>query len=480
MPKKTENKYDKFFPKMSEKEKAKRAGEILAAYERAYSDKLDAMHQQGGGFTKYDSEKLNEARIWSKAGVEVFDVAMVGPFSVKEMVSLLGIQLPSPCDNDCFVKAMDECLGVTTFGLKETKSGLYYADFSEKMRADIKAFEDKDEKYILTRWDKFWGFFGYKTDHARAVETSLASLEVYKKRQQLFTRSFMINQLIYANHSMLENTKASYNHMKDIVDTAKSKLTGWSMLFFGNEKPNDYILDNGKKVSPVSLCMAILHHRGEYDFSEIGPKQLAEMAEKDEKLRKEIQEIGAQISEMIKNKENAVKAYKKFKGYPLELTDLKNITKTYDTKLKAMLKPENPRKVYLYKTMEYIQFGKNKDSEKKQIFGNCCTAFKMMDDMAKIFGKKDEVYGYKNAIDENVREQVKKTIEAVNLYDALAESNYDKAMELSPAGKNDFVNLEAVIKHCENNIFRIEADYNKTRVKSAFDKEYKMDEEFQI
>lgn len=443
-------KYDKLFPKMTEKQKRERINIIKAEYDKARK-KHDEERIGAGSFV---SEEMRTSKAWMKIGADPLITAMVGPFSVAEMMELLGMEYPD-LDRESLIKAMDACMGVTRFEIKEGKGSIFTVDFSDKMKADMKAFEEKNEKYLLTRWDKFLGFFGIKTDHARAVETSIAALEAYREKRQELNKKVVISQLSQGRRLMLDKTKPALDRMKEIAAGAKGRFAGWNTIFFDGKKPNDYILDNGKKVSAFSLCMAIMHQRTEYDFSDMSPKQFADLMEKDEKLREEVKAVGTKISEMIANKEAAGD---------------KETAKSFDKELKDMLKPQNPRRMYLSRSVDYIRMGRDKAAEKREIFSNTCVAIKVMDDMAKIFGKDDMVYGNKNAIDKNVEEQIKKllikTNSTVNLYEALAKENYDTALKLSPEGKNDYTNLEAVINQCERTINRFEAEYNGQPVKT--------------
>ena len=59
--------------------------------------------------------------------------------------------------------------------------------------------------------------------------------------------------------------------------------------------------------------------------------------------------------------------------------------------------------------------------------GNYYVVLKTMNDMAKIFGKNDEIYSNKNEIDKAVEEQIKDTITMKKVSTALEKEKYDIA-----------------------------------------------------
>ena len=64
----------------------------------------------------------------------------------------------------------------------------------------------------------------------------------------------------------------------------------------------------------------------------------------------------------------------------------------------------------------------------------------------------------------------------MNLRDALEKGNYDEALKISPVGKNDYNNLQAVITDCERTLYRVEAEFNREPVKHAFVKPLEKEE----
>ena len=447
-------KYDKFFPQMSNQKREELRDAIKMEYNK--------VRKQNASDARGTYEAQQEIIKWMRLGIDVRDTFMVGPFTVNEMLGLIKLDISSSNDRAAIIKAMDNCMGVTKIELKENDNGRYSVKDSDKASRDREALEKKDVKYSLTRWDKFWGFFGIKTDHARAVETSIASVEAYKEQQQQLNKKVVVKQLKQDASDIIKKTKDASNHIKERCNLAKGKFAGWNSIFFDEKKPNDYPLKNGKKVAALSLCMAIMHQRGNYDFSEMSPQKFAQIMENDKQLQKEVKELGTKISNMVVAKETAIEVSNKLKYTKDMLGDEKDITKEYDDEIKALLKPENPRNFRLSDTTKYYMMGKNADAEKKQLFSNYCISIKIMDDMAKIFGKEDNIYCYKNAIDQAVEKQIKDTLTTMQVYDAIVKEDYDTALKQSPIGKNDYENLEDVMKQCVRDIKKIEVEYNKT------------------
>ena len=71
--------------------------------------------------------------------------------------------------------------------------------------------------------------------------------------------------------------------------------------------------------------------------------------------------------------------------------------------------------------------------------------FKVKDDMAKIFGKNDEIYGMQDNKEAAKMEQhVKMRFKTAALRDAFDKENYDKALKIAGYG-NDYSKLEEVV-----------------------------------
>ena len=449
-------KYNDFFSEMTKEQKQKLKEKFIREYKAAQKDTVSNMKQKDWLATQYkDNIK------WMKLGIKPLDIYMAGPFSITGMMDFLGLDLDGYIDHTAVIKAMDNCVGVTRFELKQDEKGKYSVEYSKEAKADKDALDKKDVNYTLTRWDKFWKFFGIKTDHMRAVETNVASVKAYEKKQQELNNKVMDRQFKKECDNMLDKTQNARNHIKERINAAKEKKASWNNIFFDGKAPKDYSFSNGKKVSALSLCMAIMHQRGKFDLSVMDPKTLAQEMEKDINLKNDVKKLGSIIFKMAEERETAIKTANKFKYLNDMVFDVKDKTKGYDQMLLRELKPQKSREFRLSETTSYIMKGKEADNEKKEMFGNYCVVLKTMNDMAKIFGKNDEIYGNKNAIDKSVEEQIKDTITMMKLSNALEKGKYDIALETSRGGKADYKDLDEVITHCERRINGIEAEYNR-------------------
>lgn len=84
------------------------------------------------------------------------------------------------------------------------------------------------------------------------------------------------------------------------------------------------------------------------------------------------------------------------------------------------------------------------DEYRDELFSNMAVMFKVKDDMVKIFGKDDEIYGMKNDKESAKMEQhVKMRFKTAALRDAFEKENYDKALKIAGYG-NDYSKLEEV------------------------------------
>ena len=66
---------------------------------------------------------------------------------------------------------------------------------------------------------------------------------------------------------------------------------------------------------------------------------------------------------------------------------------------------------------------------------------------------------------------------AVYLVD-IEKEDYDTALKVSTAGKNDFNNFDKVLKQCEKNITYLEADFTKQSMKQIVIEEKQLDDDF--
>ncbi|MBR4982541.1 MAG: hypothetical protein IKY94_08280 [Lachnospiraceae bacterium] len=294
----------------------------------------------------------------------------------------------------------------------------------------------KDE---LSLWDKICAFFGIQTEHARNVEMEQATAEALKDKQKELNDRLIKEQMKEKRSEVLRAT----NDGTVAISKANEKADDWRKIFFPNETPenkvSDYTLDNGKKVSSLSLCMAVLQQTTKNDLSSMSPDEFKKMMAGDEKLQKRVEKIGNTIKDMAQ-KSNV----KKLK-YVDQMLGGDNGLSELDDKLKKILKPgEKAKELKFISAAEYNQMDQRVNEYRDELFSNMSVMFKVKDDMVKIFGKDDEIYGMKNDKESAKMEQhVKMRFKTAALRDAFEKENYDKALKIAGYG-NDYSKLEEV------------------------------------
>lgn len=381
-------------------------------------------------------DKLNERRdYWRERGIDIIETSLIGPFTIDELMEGVGL---NPNDYP-YTKRLEilgdfEDVGATmNLTGKENEKGLTTIDLSEDTKKDI------NKKEGLSLWDKILAFFGIQTEHAHKVEMDQAAVEAIKDKQKELNDRLIKRQMKEKRSEVLQATRTDLNG----VNMANEKADAWRKIFFPNETPenkvSDYTLDNGKKVSSVSLCMAVLQQTTKNDLSAMGPNEFKKMMDADPKLQNRVKKVGDIIKDMAQ-KSNM----KKFK-YADQMLGTNTGLLDLDDKLKNLLKPgEKAKELKFVSAGEYNQMDERVDEYRDELFSNMAVMFKVKDDMVKIFGKDDEIYGMKNDPEAAKMEQhVKMRFKTVALRDAFEKENYDKALKIAGYG-NDYSKLEEV------------------------------------
>ncbi len=381
-------------------------------------------------------EKREKRRdYWEERGIDVIETSFIGAFTIDELMEGVGL---NPNDYSYgkrleILEELEEAGATMNLATKENEKGLTTIDLSEDTKKDI------NKKEGLSLWDKILAFFGIQTEHARNVEMDQAAVEAIKDKQKELNDRLIKRQMKEKRSKVLQSTPTDLNGVK----MANKKADAWRKIFFPNETPenkvSDYTLDNGKKVSPVSLCMAVLQQTTRNDLSAMGPDEFKKMMDADPKLQNRVEKIGNMIKDMAKDSNNKkLKYVDQMLGMDTGLLDL-------DDKLKKLLKPgEKAKELKFVSAGEYNQMDKRVDEYRDELFSNMAVMFKVKDDMVKIFGKDDEIYGMKNDKESAKMEQhVKMRFKTAALRDAFEKENYDKALKIAGYG-NDYSKLEEV------------------------------------
>ena len=116
-----------------------------------------------------------------------------------------------------------------------------------------------------------------------------------------------------------------------------------------------------------------------------------------------------------------------------------------DDKLKKLLKPEGKTKALRFTAAaDFNRLDESAKESRDELFSNMATMVKVKGDMAKIFGKDDEIYGMKNDKQVAKLEQYMKLKFKTNaLYMAFEKENYDDVLKIAGYG-GDYSKLKEV------------------------------------
>ncbi|MBR5229604.1 MAG: hypothetical protein IKW01_02015 [Firmicutes bacterium] len=405
-----------------------------------------------------DMEKMYEAeaKTFEDKGIEPLETVFVGPFTAREYMKATGAfldRVPSGYEQFPLVDWAEENLGAYRLVKKDIGNGQFVFDFSNATKEEMKKMKTSNPEDLLTAWDKLLGFFGFKTDHARSVELSLAGIEAIKAKKEELNK----NLLKEKREAFVKDHLDKHVPNKKLLSETKIALQSWREIFFGPEtsdnKVPDYVLDNGKKVSALSLCMASLQQYYKNDLSAISPMDFIKEMETNEKLAKRVETIGSVIRDMA-SKSNM----KRFK-YLDSFLDTSSSLMGLDNKLKEIMKPKGSKPIAITTAADYKGMSPESKAESVDMLAQASIMFSMKEDMLKVFGdKNDPIYSMK---DENgkpkdpaaadVERHAKASLKAAVLCEAIIKEDYDKLLKETGFGDN-YEKLEDAFKIAEDMI----------------------------
>lgn len=411
------------------------------------------------GTKEYDAI-LNDLVSYKSSGIDILETIFIGPFTAKEYLTEIGVKLDevklSPASVYGYIKALEK-RGAYKLDRKDLGDGKSTFVFSEFTTEEMNKLKQPGGKDQLTMWDKFCGLFGYKTEHARSVELSSAGLEAIQAKQ----KELYIKLLKEKRDALVKKHAEAHVENKKLLSATKIMRQGWSEIFFGDEEKSNkkvppYILDNGKKVSALSLCMAVLQQNYGNDLSATNPIDFAKEMEKNEKLKERVKIIGDVIKDMAKKS-----AGKKFMLVS-ELLTAESKLRDLDPTLKGILKPGDKTKAIdvttaaEYKGMSSDQKAKDEGVETLAQAG---IMFSMKEDMLKVFDdKNDPIYSMKddqgnpkNPAAAEVEHHAKASLKAAVLYEAIQKENYDMLLKAAGFG-DDYSKIDDAFQLAEDMI----------------------------
>ena len=459
-------KYDQFFENMSEKDRV----DLLDKITKAYEEKKSNVNYNSQEYIKI----ADEVNAWETKGVDLLDTALIGPFTAKEFLAKLGMDLGNYSSTDekmHLLKVLEESQAVLRFERKKNENGLVTIEPSEALKAEMDAMSaHKDDRFSLNLWDKFCAFFGIKTEHALSVEMNIATVETYKQKQKEITNQMISAQLSGKAERIAISNGATIDANKQLLSSAKDKFDGWNQVFFGNKDVPDYILNDGKKVSALSLCMAALQQRVNMDLSAMEPEEMIQRMSQDAKLQKGIKSIGDTISNMAEKKAKAAAVHLKLKYLNDYLFETSADVSALDDKLRNLIKSgKSVHKFDVTIAADYngMTWDPEVQADKTNLFGKAAVMFKTKDDLLKLYGENDSVFGMKDANGQptnkaaaDLENNVKNTFKSVKLANALQRKDYDTVLKLAGFG-DDYSKLNEALDYADKTFRQLGSEMQK-------------------
>ena len=421
----------------------------------------------------YDDPLFGYERKCSNLGFDVFDVAMMGPWTLNEYFDMIGFgKEKDKFDKDNLLRVM-EGLGAISLSITRDKDNKVTVEHSPKGKEELEACASEK----LTRWDKFCAFFRIKTSHALQVETKAAQMEALNAKKQEVSKAAAVKEFSEKFQDLKFYYESSTGDLDSLKNAVKDKNDAWKKVFFGDAQVSDYTLSNGKKISPVSLCLAALQQKTNMDLSVVDPADvLARMGKAgNEKISEQIQKIGGDIKNIIAKKEAIINQDPKIKYLDDFLFEKPTDTQALavDKALRAYIKPgNNAKKFNIGAAADYNNmFIEKNDKSKENLFGTAALMFKTKDDMQMLFGKNDPTYNMKNAeggrlnvAADKMEQHVKKVYKALNLKEELRKGdNYEAVLKAAGFG-DDYNKLDEAIKTVVDNLDEVNKEYAQGEV----------------
>ena len=421
-------KYDNLFPEMTQAEMA-RAREVIHNNQNS------------------DTVKGEQFYTWVANGVDPFEVYFVGPFTAKYYLRQIGISVD-------YIKNMEEKRSIlcgfaasnAVFNLECTN------DFNEKTKKNeinVKIAKNTFDRElhlmspqgddVLTFWDKFCQFFGWKTKHVHDLEMDRMGIEVCREKYRELSKNLTLQKNSEKLSNLKQKLETKLNGVSRVAKLTNKRITSWDNVLFDKDicpnKVYDYTTSKGKTISPRSLCLMALQQRTGMDFSAITPEEFSEQMNNDEKLKETVKEVVKSISD-ITSKNNIAVNLPQFKYLDQFLFEDNKDLQALDSKLRAIIKPTKDGPAFKMSIAK--NFNKaTRGAEKESLFAAGTVMIKAREDMLKLFGKHDETFGNldKNDLpkDYDMHEMeatVKETMKVVRAKQYLQEEKYEDLLKL--------------------------------------------------
>ena len=229
-------------------------------------------------------------------GMKIEDHLQIGPFSGKELLDVLDLD-PEHLNHEkklSYLAMLSDAFVEKGF---ETNA---YLPRPKKGEVEVKtvhfsgASKELREELSLSKWDRFWAFFGIQTKHAEQVRESQKYQEYQEdKKHQLMqaAQKAMRGPQKVEELQQLNQERVKYN--EDIVNARTSEKNKLLEQFLGKnfitnyerqtktKVADDFLSVEGAKLTPLNYCIARVFQKTGKDMSRedcgLSPQELEEI-----------------------------------------------------------------------------------------------------------------------------------------------------------------------------------------------------------
>ena len=391
-------------------------------------------------FTKGPYGKTKEAE-----KKELLGCLMVGPLTMSEFLEEMGGKdLMGKHDHAKLAHAVQSKVGLV-YQLRRTEiqwdadkkpRKIMYTNPELQARSVTKDRELSENDPQYTLWDKFFDFFGYKTDHAKQVDLYNATWQAIKDRKEELeydankaVNKDKVDDLIARGK---EGQAARVAKLKAFAETEKK----WEKLFLGEQdKSPVYKFGSGKlKLSGLSACMAMYTQK--YGYEDLGKLQensnLLDSVLKDDTKMEKFREVGKEFMELYQSKENTLSSeerekfkllddfmFDKPRGNELTSEDKKLLSAIYD-------KNKNTEKIEI---TPYDDYNDTLNVDDKDLQNNYAYIKAKME-FEDVFKDKLKPFGKDTEGDKKRKWPIKTLINETKAYECMKEGKLKAAAKL--------------------------------------------------
>ena len=392
-----------------------------------------------------DYKNSNYSKMKDAEKKDLLGCLMVGPLTMSEFLKEMGAEdLMEKYDHAKLAYAVHDQVGLV-YQLRRTEiewdadkkpRKIMYTNPELQARSVTKDRELSENDPQYTLWDKFFDFFGYKTDHAKQVDLYNATWQAIKDRKEEL--EYDANKAINKDkvEDLIERGKEGQAQREAKLKTFAETEKKWEKLFLGEQdKSPVYKFGSGKlKLSALSACMAM--YTKKYGYGDLGnlqadSKRLDAVLQNEDGLKK-FREVGKEFMDLYQSKENtlASKEREKFKmlddfmfdkprGNELTSEDKKLLSAIYD-------KNKNTEKIEI---TPYDDYNDTLNVDDKDLQNNYAYIKAKME-FEDVFKDKLKPFGKDTEGDKKRKWPIKALINETKAYECMKEGKLKAAAKL--------------------------------------------------